>query len=101
MLSFSLLHGLLGWLGFCLLFRQTEIEKFSTKKTSSQLGGVVGGGSCCCYLRSSDVYTKSRGVLLLFCLLLLRFYVCVCMCVRVRVCVWWYSFVYLRSGYFL
>lgn len=41
-LSFSLLHGVLGWLGFCLRFRQTEIETFRTKqKKTVQLGGVV------------------------------------------------------------
>lgn len=64
--TLSLLHDLLGWLGFCLCFRQTKIEKFSTNKQIVQLGGV-GVGGCC--LRSSDVYTKSRGFA--FCLLLL------------------------------
>lgn len=107
------LHGLLGWLVgglFCLLLlllvslnRNWEIFN---EKNLAQLGGVGGGGGC---LRSSDVYAKSRGFAFLFVYLFFASprriardfcYVCKCVFESVFACVWWYSFVYLRIGYF-
>lgn len=54
--------------------------------------------------------TQNQGGLLCFCLftffsllrdaLLVTFVTCVCVSESVFACVWWYSFVYLRIGYF-
>lgn len=93
LLLFHFLHGLLGWLGFLFVFVKQKLRNFQRK--IAQLGGVGSGGS----LRSSDVYTKSRGVV--FCLFLLHkdvwlviFFSCLYVFVSVRVCmflcVWWY-----------
>lgn len=98
--SFSMvsLDGLLGCFFFTRFVKQ-KLRIFQRTKNSSTW---YGGGS----VRSSDVYTKSRGVAFFFVYLfsLLRDALLVtfvtCVSVSVRMCVWWYSFVYLRIGYF-
>lgn len=61
-LAFSMfsLDGLLGFVLFSssvTCFVKQKLRNFQRKKKLAQLGGV-GGGGC---LRSSDIYTKSRG----------------------------------------